>query len=45
MIYVNITLAVNDEDYPEEYKEWLSVYPLLGNPEKADTQVYFWVIK
>jgi len=45
MIYVNITLAVNDEDYPEEYKEWLSVYPLLGNPEKADKQGYFWVIK
>jgi hypothetical protein len=45
MIYVNITLAVNDENYPEEYKEWLSVYPLLGNPEKADKQGYFWVIK
>lgn len=45
MIYVNITLAVNDENYPEEYKEWLSVYPLLGNPEKADKDRYFWVIK
>jgi hypothetical protein len=45
MIYVNITLAVNDENYPEEHKEWLSVYPLLGNPEKADKQGYFWVIK
>jgi hypothetical protein len=45
MIYVNITLAVNDENYPEEYKEWLSVYPLLGNPEKADKLGYFWVIK
>lgn len=45
MIYVNIALAVNDENYPEEYKEWLSVYPLLGNPEKADERGYFWVVK
>jgi hypothetical protein len=45
MIYVNIALAINDEKYPEEYKEWLSVYPLLGNPDKADKEGYFWVVK
>ena len=45
MIYVNIALAVNDENYPDEYKEWLNVYPLLGNPEKAIERGYFWAIK
>lgn len=45
MIYVNIALAVNNEKYDEEYKEWLVNYPKLGNPEKADKEGYFWVIK
>jgi len=45
MIYKDITLAINDPEYDEEYRNWLNVYPLLGNPEKADEEGYFWVIK
>lgn len=45
MIYADISLAVNDKKYAEEYKEWLDVYPLIGNPEKADNDGMFWVIK
>ena len=45
MQYVNLALAVNNPSEEEEYKLWQAVYPLLGNPEKADGQGYFWVIK
>jgi hypothetical protein len=45
MIYVKIDLAVNNPTETEYYKNWNDVYPLLGNPEKADQNGYFWVIR
>lgn len=45
MWYVKIDLAVNDEDYEDEYKNWNEVYDKLGNPEKADEKGYFWVVR
>jgi len=45
MVYLDMVLAVNDKNYPEEYKNWNDVYPLLGNPEEADSLGYFWIQK
>jgi hypothetical protein len=47
MIYVSIELAIKErnKDYSIENKAWDEVYPMLGNPEKADGRGYFWVIK
>jgi hypothetical protein len=45
MIYVKMSLAVNDADEKAEYKEWQRVFPLLGNPEKALEQGYFFIQK
>lgn len=45
MQYVNLQLAVNSPTETEAYKLWNEVYPLLGNPEVADGQGYFWVVK
>lgn len=44
MIYIKMALALNDKDYEEEYKVWKSIIDLLGNPEKANKQGYFWGI-
>lgn len=43
MIYVKMALAINDKDEKEEYKNWQSVFPLLGNPEKALEQGFFFI--
>lgn len=45
MVYLDMQLAVNDKQYPEELKAWNEVYPLLGNPEEADILGFFWVQK
>jgi hypothetical protein len=45
MIYLDMQLAVNDKQYPEEFKVWNEIYPLLGNQEEADKLNYFWVQK
>lgn len=45
MQYVNLQLAVNNSTETEAYKLWNDIYPLLGNPEKADEKGYFWVVK
>ena len=45
MRYVKISLAVNDEDYPEEKKTWDEYYPKLGNPERANEKDFFWAVK
>lgn len=45
MQYVNIQLAINNPTEVEAYKLWNEVYPLLGNPERADQNGYFWVVK
>lgn len=45
MQYVNLQLAVNQPTEVEAYKLWNDIYPLLGNPELADKNGYFWVVK
>lgn len=47
MQYIKMDLAVNSTDInaKEEKATWDKYYPLLGNPEKADEEGYFWVVK
>ena len=45
MRYIDIQLAINNPTETEAYKLWNEVYPLLGNPELADGNGYFWVVK
>jgi hypothetical protein len=45
MQYVKMDLAVNDDEYSEEFKVWQSVFPQLGNPEEAEKDGYFWVVR
>jgi hypothetical protein len=45
MQYVSLDLAVNDEDYEDEYKHWLEIFPMLGNPEAATEKGYFWIVR
>jgi hypothetical protein len=45
MRYVRVDLAVDDEDYPEEYKVWKSLIDKIGNREKAVEQGYFFAIR
>lgn len=44
MRYVNIKLAVNDEEYKEEYATWNNYINLIGNKEKAEEVGYFWAV-
>lgn len=45
MIYVKLDLAVNNPNEEDYYKHWNEIYPLLGNPEEADKQGYFWIVR
>jgi phage head maturation protease len=45
MQYVKIDLAVNDEDYEEEYKVWQDNIDSLGNKEVAESKGYFWFVR
>lgn len=45
MQYVKIDLAVNDENYVNEYKVWQDVLPLLGNKAQAEERGYFWAVR
>jgi hypothetical protein len=45
MRYVKIDLAVNDEDYKEEFATWNKYINDLGNRDKAEKQGYFWAVK
>lgn len=44
MLYDKLRLAVNDEEYEEEFKNWNEIFPLLGNPERALNKGYFWIV-
>jgi hypothetical protein len=44
MRYVQLQLAVNDEDYAAEYATWSKYYPMIANQEAADEQGYFWAV-
>lgn len=45
MQYVKIDLAVNDEEYEEEYKVWQDNIQSLGNKESAESKGYFWLVR
>lgn len=45
MQYVKIDLAVNDEDYEEEYKVWQDNIDNIGNKELAEQKGYFWLVR
>lgn len=44
MYYVKMDMAINDEDYPNEFAAWQKYYPQIANFEKADEQGYFWYV-
>lgn len=45
MYYVNISVAINDEEYKEEFAEWEKYIDRLGNKDEAEKIGYFYVIK
>ena len=44
MIYVNLSMAINDPEQKEEFETFEKYYPLMGNPERADKRGFFFVI-
>jgi len=45
MQYVKIDLAVNDEEYEEEFKVWQDNIDSLGNKELAEEKGFFWFVR
>lgn len=45
MQYVKIDLAVNDESFEKEYKNWTDNIDTLGNPERATEKGFFWLVR
>ncbi|HEY7866777.1 MAG TPA: hypothetical protein VIC51_12330 [Psychromonas sp.] len=45
MRYIKVELAVNDEEYEQEYKTWKTYIDSIGNKEKAEEQGFFWAVK
>lgn len=44
MRYVKIDLAVNDEDYEQEFSIWQKYYNNIANKDVADEDGYFWAV-
>jgi len=42
--YMNIKLAINNEDYKSEFAAWEDSYSKIINKEKADDKGYFWAV-
>ena len=45
MIYVDMSLAVNDPDYKQEFAEWNKYIDKIANREEVEKNGYFWPIK
>lgn len=45
MQYVRLELAINDEDYKEEYAVWNKYISQVANKEVAEQQGFFWAVK
>lgn len=45
MRYVNLELAINDEDYKEEYAVWNKYFDRIANKAEAEETGYFWAVK
>jgi hypothetical protein len=44
MRYVKYDMAINDEDYPNEFEAWNKYYPDIANKDTADARGYFWYV-
>ena len=44
MRYVKYDLAINDEDYPNEFDAWNKYYKDIANKDAADENGYFWYV-
>lgn len=44
MQYLQLSLAINDEEYKEEFELWQKVYPSVINKERIDQKGYFWYV-
>ena len=46
MQYIDLAMCVDSEEeqYKEEYANWLKYYPMLGNQDKAKEQGYFFAV-
>jgi hypothetical protein len=45
MQYVKIDLAVNDDEFEDEYKVWQDNIENIGNKELAEEKGYFWLVR
>jgi hypothetical protein len=45
MQYVKMFMAVNDEEYQQEFENWEKYYPEIANKDAADESGYFFVVK
>jgi len=45
MYYVDIVLAVNDEEFKSEFANWNAHISKIGNQEQAEEAGYFWAVK
>lgn len=44
MMYVKIFTCVNDPQYKEEFANWNTYFPIVGNPDKAQKEGVFWAV-
>jgi len=44
MIYVNLVLCVDDDEYGAEKEAWVKYYPEIVNKKVADKQGHFWAV-
>ena len=44
MYYVKMDIAINNDEYPNEYEAWQKYYPEIANKEDADEAGYFWYV-
>jgi hypothetical protein len=45
MRYIQVSMAIDDEDYADEYKVWKSLIDKIGNKDKVVEQGYFFAIR
>lgn len=45
MRYVQIDMAINDEEYPEEFSIWNKYFDQIANKEEAENISYFFAVK
>ncbi len=43
--YVQLSLAVNDADYKEEFAEWNKYIDIIGNKSEVEENGFFWAVK